>query len=206
MDNRFCGVGFSSRPLQRGRVPIPRAAETKDPSCWWAGVIHINREIKISASGPAMPEFTIERVTEKTFPDFLHLLEELARYEHLDPPDEHARYRLRDDMMQNIPKYEAYLGRSGGKPAGFVTFCFTYSTFLARPTLYLEDIFVLEQYRNQGLGTRLFSFCRNEARVRGCGRMDWMVLMWNKPSIQFYEKIGATRLGWHAYRLERGQL
>ena len=85
---------------------------------------------------------------------------------------------------------------------GFVTFFFTYSTFLARPTLYLEDLFVLEQYRGQRLGGRLFDFCRNEARIRECGRMDWMVLTWNEPSIQFYEKIGAARLEWYTYRLE----
>lgn len=153
-----------------------------------------------------MPEFTIERVCEDTFRDFLYLLEQLARYEHLDPPDEGARLRLKADILDNPPKCEGYLGRSGDEPAGFVTFCFTYSTFLARPTLFLEDIFVLEEYRNRGYGTRLFTFCRNEARVRGCGRMDWLVLAWNKPSIQFYDRIGATQVGWLPYRLERGQM
>jgi GNAT superfamily N-acetyltransferase len=145
-------------------------------------------------------------VTAKTVPDFLYLLGQLAAYEQLDPPDEHARLRLTAEILDARPKFEGYIGRLGDEPAGFITFCFTYSTFLAQPTLFLEDIFVLEQHRKQGLGTRLFSFCRNEARVRGCGRMDWMVLTWNKPSIEFYEKIGATRLGWHTYRLERGQL
>jgi GNAT superfamily N-acetyltransferase len=153
-----------------------------------------------------MPEITIERVTEKTIPDFLYLLGQLAGYEHLDPPDEGARSRLKADIMHNSPKFEGYIGRLGDEPIGFVTFCFTYSTFLARPTLYLEDIFVLEQHRGQDFGTYLFNFCRNEARTRGCGRMDWMVLTWNKPSIQFYEKIGAIRLGWYTYRLEREQL
>jgi GNAT superfamily N-acetyltransferase len=149
-----------------------------------------------------MPEFSLERVTDETFADFLSLLEELARYEHLDPPDEPAKSRLREDLLGSRPRYEAYLGRLGDQPVGFVTFCFTYSTFRARPTLYLEDIFVSEPYRNRGLGTRLFTFCKDEARARGCGRMDWMVLIWNKPSIRFYEKIGATRLGWYTYRLE----
>jgi GNAT superfamily N-acetyltransferase len=153
-----------------------------------------------------MPEISIDRVTEKTFSDFLNLLGELARYEHLDPPDEAARLRLEVDILHDRPKCEAYLGWLGDEPVGFVTFCFTYSTFLARPTLYLEDIFVAGPYRNQGFGTLLFNFCRNEARVRGCGRMDWMVLMWNKPSIRFYEKIGANQLAWHTYRLERGQI
>jgi GNAT superfamily N-acetyltransferase len=167
--------------------------------------IHINRKIPSSPCGFPMPEFAIERVTKKTVPDFLYLLGELARYEQLDPPDEGARVRLVADTLQDPPKVEAYLGRLGDDPAGFVTFCFTYSTFLARPTLYLEDIFVLEPYRNRGLGTRLFSFCRNEALARGCGRMDWLVLAWNQPSMDFYEKAGARPSGWRSYRLERGQ-
>jgi len=169
-------------------------------------VTHISREIQTLPEEFPMPEFIIERVTEKTFPHFMYLLEDLARYEHLDLPDEPARLRLKADILRDRPKIEAYLGWLGNEPAGMVTFCFTYSTFLALPTLYLEDIFVPVPYRKQGLGTRLFDFCRNEARVRGCGRMDWMVLTWNRPSIEFYETMGATRLGWHTYRLEHGQL
>ncbi len=153
-----------------------------------------------------MPEFTIERVREETVPEFLNLLDRLAEYERLDPPDAGARLRLKVDIIQNPPKFEGYIGRLGDGPVGFVTFFFTYSTFLARPTLFLEDLFVREEYRGNGFGKRLFEFCRNEARVRGCGRMDWMVLTWNKPSIQFYEKIGAARMGWYTYRLEREQL
>lgn len=153
-----------------------------------------------------MPAFTIERVSGKTFPEFLYLLDRLAAYERLDPPDADARVRLQEDILEHPPKFEGYIGRSGDEPVGFVTFFFAYSTFLARPTLYLEDIFVPEEYRGRRFGKRLFDFCRNEARIRGCGRMDWMVLTWNEPSIQFYEKIGATRLGWYTYRLERGQL
>jgi GNAT superfamily N-acetyltransferase len=153
-----------------------------------------------------MPGFVIERVKEQTFQDFLFLLDRLAGYEHLEPPDANARLRLKADMAENPPKFEGYLGRLGDESIGYVTFYFTYSTFLARPTLFLEDIFVLERHRRRGFGKLLFDFCRNEARVRGCGRMDWMVLDWNAPSIRFYEKIGANRLGWHMYRLEREQL
>jgi GNAT superfamily N-acetyltransferase len=156
--------------------------------------------------GPATPEFSIERVTEKTFPDFLVLLGELAGYEHLDPPDEGARLRLKEEILGHSPRCEAFLGRYGDESVGFVTFCFTYSTFLARPTLFLEDIFVRGQYRHHGFGTRLFDFCRGEAKVRGCGRMDWLVLRWNTPSIRFYEKAGAVQIAWHPYRLDREHL
>lgn len=152
-----------------------------------------------------MPDFSIERVDEHTIPEFLYLIGQLARYEDLDPPDEEALLRLRKDILQVPPKFEGYIGRLGKVPVGCITFFFTYSTFLARSTLFLEDLFVLEKYRGKGYGRKLFNFCRNEARVRGCGRMDWMVLTWNEPSIQFYESIGGTRLGWYTYRLEREQ-
>lgn len=152
------------------------------------------------------PEFTIERVSEETFAEFLYLLDCQAAYERLDPPCEEAWLRLKVDLMQTPPKIEGYIGRIRDKSIGYVTFSFTYSTFLARPILFLEDIFVLEDYQGECFGKRLFDFCRNEARIRGCGRMDWMVLTWNKPSLQFYEQNGANRLGWYSYRLEQAQV
>jgi GNAT superfamily N-acetyltransferase len=85
----------------------------------------------------------------------------------------------------------------------YVTFLFTYSTFLALPTLYLEDIFVLEECRGQGIGTQLFDFCKKEKGERGCGRMEWLVLTWNALAIRFYERSGGKRLDRHAYRLDR---
>ncbi|PWR74268.1 GNAT family N-acetyltransferase [Methanospirillum lacunae] len=153
-----------------------------------------------------MSECSIEQVTSESFSDFFKLLCELARYEHLTPPDVDAESRLKHDLLDSHPRLEAYIARYQGSPIGFATFFFSYSTFLAKPTLFLEDIFVLESYRGNGYGKKLFDFCRNEAKVRGCGRMDWMVLTWNEPSIQFYEKIGGSRLGWYTYRLSQDQL
>jgi GNAT superfamily N-acetyltransferase len=91
-------------------------------------------------------------------------------------------------------------------PAGYVTFYLTYSTFLARPSFYLEDIFVREEFRHRGIGRELFSFCRKLARERGCGRMDWQVLTWNEPAIRFYENEGGKRLDWYSYRIGEGEL
>lgn len=153
-----------------------------------------------------MTESSIERVTSEIFSDFFLLLCELARYEHLTPPNEDAKARLKRDLLDPHPLLESYITRYEDKPIGFASFFFSYSTFLAKPTLFLEDIFVLESYRGHGYGKQLFDFCRNEAKVRGCGRMDWMVLTWNEPSIKFYEKIGGTRLGWYTYRLQQDQL
>lgn len=148
-----------------------------------------------------MPGTRIEPVTPASFPDLLRLIEGLAEYEHLDPPDEAARERLFADAFSHPPRYEAFLAIADGVPAGYVTFYLTYSTFLARPSLYLEDIFVREEFRHRGIGGELFGFCRNIARERGCGRMDWQVLTWNDPAIRFYENEGGKRLDWYSYRI-----
>lgn len=148
----------------------------------------------------------IEMVKPENFDTFVNLIEKLAEYEKLSPPDEAAKLRLRDDAFSDNPRYEAYLGFIDEIPAGYITFYFTYSTFLAKPTLYLEDIFVLEQYRKLGLGKALFEFCRDVARKRGCSRIDWAVLTWNEPSIKFYEKQGGKRQEWYLYRLEGDEI
>jgi GNAT superfamily N-acetyltransferase len=85
---------------------------------------------------------------------------------------------------------------------GYATYYFTYSTFLARPTLYLEDIFVMPSYRGRGAGRALFRACAAEAVRRGCGRMEWQVLDWNAPAIEFYQRSGARLLDdWRVCRL-----
>jgi GNAT superfamily N-acetyltransferase len=150
-----------------------------------------------------MTEITIEKVDGRNFSEFADLVERLADYEHLTPPDAAARERLRADALSEHPKYEAFLGRVDGRAVGYITFFFTYSTFLALQTLYLEDIFVLEEERGRGVGKALFEFCRRTADERGCGRMEWMVLTWNEPAIRFYEKCGGERLDWYVYRLPR---
>jgi GNAT superfamily N-acetyltransferase len=146
---------------------------------------------------------SIERVTAENFDEFLGLVEKLAEYERLDPPDDEAKARLRRDGLADPPLYEACLGRLHGAPAGYAIFFPTYSSFLARPTLYLEDLFVLEKHRRGGIGQALFEYCVGQARERGFGRMEWCVLDWNEPAIRFYEKNGARRLGWLFYRLDR---
>ncbi len=151
-------------------------------------------------------DMLIKEVNRDNFDNFVYLIEKLAEYEKLDPPDEEAGTRLRNDAFSDNPRYEAHLGYIDGNPAGYVTYYFTYSTFQAKPVLYLEDIFVLEEYRKRGLGKELFEFCRGVARKRGCCRIDWTVLTWNTPSIEFYEKRGGRRQDWYLYRLEGDQI
>jgi hypothetical protein len=85
----------------------------------------------------------ISKVSADTFEDFLGLVSRLAEYEKLTPPDEEAKKRLRRDCLSDIPKFQALIGKIGGKPVSYVIYFFNYSSFLALPTLYLEDIFVL---------------------------------------------------------------
>jgi GNAT superfamily N-acetyltransferase len=143
----------------------------------------------------------IEKVDAETFNDFLGLIDKLAEYEKLASPDEEAKKRLCRDCLSDKPKYQAFIGRFGDKYVSYVVFFFTYSSFLALPTLFLEDIFVLEKYRRQGVGKKMFDFLREIAKREDCGRIDFTVLKWNKSAQEFYERNRAKRLEWFLYRL-----
>ena len=116
---------------------------------------------------------------------------ELARYER--EPDA-VRYRpekLQAQMSQPTPPFKCLLAELDGEPVGFALYFFTYSTWEGAETLYLEDFFVNERSRRGGAGTALFRALALEAKARGCQRMDWAVLRWNRLAIDFYEGIGA---------------
>ncbi len=140
-------------------------------------------------------------------PDLLALIDALADYEHLDPPDAEAKARLIRDLFAERPRVESFLALVDGVPAGYTFIYETYSTFLALPTLYLEDLFVLPAYRSQKLGSALFRAMVREAHTRGCGRMEWQVLDWNRLAIDFYRRYGAQHMEqWHPYRLVRADM
>ncbi len=135
-------------------------------------------------------------------PVFLDLVDALADYEKLPRPSTDARQRLAADALAAPPRFELMLAEIDGFVVGYAVFFMTYSTFLARPTLYLEDLFVRPDVRGRGAGKALFSACAVEAVRRGCGRMEWQVLAWNVPSIDFYRRLGAQQLGdWLPFRL-----
>jgi GNAT superfamily N-acetyltransferase len=95
----------------------------------------------------------------------------------------------------------------GGQPVGYALYFFTYSSFLAQPTLYLEDIFVLPEHRGVGAGKAMMRRLFQEAVAKDCGRMEWQVLDWNEPSIRFYQRLGAQhQKEWLPYRLLRDRL
>jgi GNAT superfamily N-acetyltransferase len=134
---------------------------------------------------------------------YVDLIKALADFEKLPPPDLEARKRLVRDVTSDPPMFHAYLALIDGLPVGYLAFYFTYSTFLARPSLFLEDIFILEEHRKRGIGKELFRFCVREAWVKGCGRMEWTALDWNTPAHLFYESMGANKLSWVLFRLTK---
>ena len=135
-------------------------------------------------------------------PTVLRLIRGLAEYERLAHRMEATAGRIRRHGFGRRRYFEALVCRQGRTPIGLALYYFTYSTFLGRPTLYLEDLFVLPAERGNGAGRALLRALAKIAVRRGCGRMEWAVLDWNTPSIRFYQKLGAKlRREWILTRL-----
>jgi GNAT superfamily N-acetyltransferase len=152
-------------------------------------------------------EFRIERASEGDVGSILMLIRGLAEYERLSHEVVATEALLRESLFGARPSAEVLLahvvdGVDAGKPVGFAVFFGTYSTFLARAGIYLEDIFVLPEWRGQGLGEQLFRRVAQIAVERRAGRMEWSVLDWNEPAINFYRKLGAQAMDeWTMQRL-----
>ena len=146
---------------------------------------------------------TVVPLTADRFDDFISLINALADYEHLAAPDAAAIERLRRDALGPQPRFEAALAlNESGVAVGYATWFLTYSTFLARPTMYLEDLFVREDARASGAGSALFEHVRTLGAHRGCGRMEWQVLDWNMLAREFYQRRQATLMKeWLLYRI-----
>lgn len=149
-----------------------------------------------------MNKIIIRRGKSQDSDDFIRLLVGLANFEHLEPPDAQAKRRIIKDIFSKN-RVQLFLAYCGKEPVGYALYFYTYSSFLARPTFYLEDIFVLEKYRHTGVGKKLFLRCVEEAGRNGCARFELSVLTWNKNAVNFYEKLGARRLDeWYYYRID----
>jgi GNAT superfamily N-acetyltransferase len=158
-------------------------------------------------STPDDSPVTIRKAVVTDAQAFLSLIDALADYELLARPDEAARERLIRDGFGTEPRYEAFLAFVDGRPVAYAIVYETYSSFLALPTLYLEDIFVLPEFRRRKAGLALFLHCAALARDRDCGRMDWTVLHWNELAKDFYRRLGAEHLeDWQLFRLTRPQI
>jgi GNAT superfamily N-acetyltransferase len=137
-------------------------------------------------------------------PRFLALIDGLADYEHLTPPDEEARVRLARDATSDPPRFCALVAELEGQLVGYAICFEVYSTFLAKPALYLEDIFVLREVRCHGVGRAFMTALAREAHSRGCARMVWQALDWNAQAIHFYERLGARHMdNWNTYVLDQ---
>jgi GNAT superfamily N-acetyltransferase len=153
-----------------------------------------------------MNRLTIRYALKKDGPIFLSLIDALADFEKLKRPTRAARTRLLRDAFGKRKRFDALLAFEGPNAAGYAIFFETYSSFLALPTLYLEDIFILPGHRTHGIGRKLFTRCVAEAKRLGCGRMEWVVLDWNRNAIRFYDHLGARQMKeWLPYRLEQKQ-
>jgi GNAT superfamily N-acetyltransferase len=149
-----------------------------------------------------MGPITIRRAGPEDAGTLLELIRALAEYEHLEPPDDSARARLLEHGFGPAPRFEAYLAEQDGAAIGYAIVFESYSTFLARPSLYLEDLFVRPEARRRGAGKQLLRHLAAEALARGCGRMEWAVLDWNELAQGVYQRVGAEQLDdWRLCRL-----
>jgi GNAT superfamily N-acetyltransferase len=132
----------------------------------------------------------------------LQFINELAIYEKLSHEVEATAEKIRSTLFSDPPPAEVLLGFVNGEPAVCALFFTSYSTFLAKPGIYLEDLFVREKFRGLGLGKAMLSELAALAVNRSCGRLEWSVLDWNEPAIVFYKRIGAAPMDeWTMWRL-----
>ncbi|MDX9892178.1 MAG: GNAT family N-acetyltransferase [Bacteroidales bacterium] len=150
--------------------------------------------------------FKIRLAEQKDVPTILELIRAIADYEKLLDQVEATEEILNDSLFVKKGA-EVLLGELDGKPIAFALFFHNFSTFTGKRGLYLEDIFVQPEYRNRGYGKQFFSELAQIAKERDCGRMEWICLDWNEPSIQFYKnRIQAIPLDeWTVYRVTKDQ-
>lgn len=149
-----------------------------------------------------MSEITMREATEYDVPLILQFIRELADYEKLLHAVEATEDALRESLFGARPAAEVLLAYDGDAPAGFALFFHNFSTFVGRPGLYLEDLYVKPQFRGRGIGKTLFRELAKIAKHRHCGRMEWAVLDWNRPAISFYERLGARSVDeWTIFRM-----
>jgi GNAT superfamily N-acetyltransferase len=151
---------------------------------------------------PQTPDIEIIRATESDVPLIYEFIRELAAYERLAHEVVATEDRLRATLFGEHPAAEVVIASQNGRAVGFALYFANYSTFLARPGLYLEDLFVRPEARGRGIGQRLLVHLARTAVERGWGRLEWRVLDWNESAVDFYRKLGATPLeDWTVFRV-----
>jgi GNAT superfamily N-acetyltransferase len=141
-----------------------------------------------------VPNIRIEPARERDAPVILHLIKGLAEYEKLADQAVASEEDIRASLFGSQPAAEVALAYEGDRAVGFALFYHNYSTFLGRRGMYLEDLFVVPEYRGRGIGRALLAHVAAIAVERRCGRFEWAVLDWNEPAIGFYRQMGARVL------------
>ena len=155
----------------------------------------------------ARSNFMIRTGTEEDAPVIFSLITELAEYEHLAHEVVASVDDIRKTLFGERPFAETLIGEYEGLPISFALFFYNFSTFLGKPGIYLEDLYVQPEHRGKGFGSKMLAHIAALAKERNCGRFEWSVLNWNTPAIRTYEKLGATPMKeWILYRLSGGAL
>ncbi len=148
------------------------------------------------------PPFTLRPAYECDLPDIVRLIRGLAEYEHLLHEATVTEDSLREPLFGPTPSARVILAQTNGHPAGIALFYYTFSTFTARSNIFLEDLFVEPAHRGAGIGLALMRHLAQRAIAENCRFVEWRVLNWNQPSIDFYERIGSEPItGWHTRKL-----
>jgi GNAT superfamily N-acetyltransferase len=148
------------------------------------------------------PGFRIKSASESDVPVILAFIKKLAEYERLSHEVLATEELLRETLFGARRTAEVAIGYLETRAVGFVLFFHNYSTFLGKPGLYIEDLFVDEGHRRRGYGRALLLHVARLAKERGCGRLEWAVLDWNHPAIDFYKKLGALPMSeWTVFRV-----
>jgi GNAT superfamily N-acetyltransferase len=157
-----------------------------------------NSEVDLSTTST----FKIRPATEGDTAVILSLIKELAEYEHLSHEVAATENDIRKTLFGERPFAETLIGEYKGLPISFALFFHNFSTFVGKPGIYLEDLYVQPAHRGKGFGSRMLAHIAALARERDCGRFEWSVLNWNTPAIRTYEKLDATPMKeWILYRL-----
>ncbi len=151
--------------------------------------------------------FTIRHAEEKDAALILWFIRELAVYEKLEQEAVATEEMLREHLFGDKPIAEVIIGEDHGKPVGFALFFHNFSTFVGKPGIYLEDLYVITEERGKGFGKCLLTYLARLSVERDCGRLEWAVLDWNEPSLKFYESLGAQLMKeWIINRIDGKEL
>lgn len=154
-----------------------------------------------------MVKFEIDFATEKDVPIIWGFIKDLAKYEKLESEVVATEDSLRKNLFGEKTFAEVLIAKENGFEVGFALFFHNFSTFLGKPGIYLEDLFVKENYRGKGYGKALLKKLAQITVERNCGRLEWSVLDWNEPSIKFYKNLGAVPMeDWTVFRVHKNSL